>query len=408
MRGGWSTWRWGAAAALRGTSDLGPYPTNISLFANVIFWLAALIAASRLVRRVAPTLALRPDELLLIYVMLTIGTCLTSIDFLDVLFPMLGHPARYASPANGWQELFVRFIPRGFAVTDAEALKGWYTGNADPLEPRHLAAWLPSLLTWGVFILVLLFVMLCLVTLLRRPWTQYEKHSYPIIEMPLQMTDASGGFFRQPLLWVGFAVSGGICLLNGLSVLYPSIPSLPVKGQDVSVFFTERPWNAMGHTPVAFYPFAIGMGFLLPADMLFSSWFFSLMWRGQRIVSSYFGWSNYSPTFPYVNEQSFGAYMGVAALALGAFVRTLRASGRMPSRLYFCHAVLPRQQGRRLSQPARGARGGWAGHPLPGRLLLARRAAAVGRRALVRHLLRYRARLHPDAGRAGSARARSA
>ena len=306
----------GSSGTLRGTSDLGPYPTNISLFANVIFWLAALIAASRLVRRVAPTLALRPDELLLIYVMLTIGTCLTSIDFLDVLFPMLGHPARYASPANGWQELFVRFIPRGFVVTDAEALKGWYTGNADPLEPRHLAAWLPSLLTWGVFILVLLFVMLCLVTLLRRPWTQYEKHSYPIIEMPLQMTDASGGFFRQPLLWVGFAVSGGICVLNGLSVLYPSIPSLSVKGQDVSVFFTERPWNAMGHTPVAFYPFAIGMGFLLPADMLFSSWFFSLMWRGQRIVSSYFGWSNYSPTFPYVNEQSFGAYMGVAALAL--------------------------------------------------------------------------------------------
>ena len=306
----------GTSGSLRGTGDLGPYPTNISLFANVIFWLAVLIAAGRLLGRVAPALALRADELLLIYVMLTIGTCLTSIDFLDVLFPMQGHPARYASDANDWQDRFARFIPQGFAVTDAQALKGWYIGNADPLEPRHLAAWLPSILTWGAFILVLLFVMLCLVTLLRRPWTQYEKHSYPIVEMPLEMTDPSRGFFRQPLLWVGFAVSGGICLLNGLSVLYPSIPPLPVKGQDVSPLFTESPWNAMGHTPVAFYPFAIGMGFLLPADMLFSCWFFSLMWRGQRIVSSYFGWSTYSPNFPYVNEQSFGAYMAVAGLAL--------------------------------------------------------------------------------------------
>jgi hypothetical protein len=307
----------GSSGSLRATSGLGPYPTNISLFANVIFWLAALMAVNGLLRRVAPPrIVLRADELLLIYVMLSIGTCLTSIDFLDVLFPMLGHPARYASPANGWQDLFVRFIPRGFAVTDAEGLAGWYLGSADPLAPRHLAAWLPSLLTWGVFILVLLFVMLCLVTLLRVPWTQYEKHSYPIIEMPLEMTDPSRGFFRQPLLWGGFACSGGLCLLNGLSVLYPSLPALPVKGQDISVFFTESPWNAMGFTPVAFYPFAIGMGFLLPTDMLFSSWFFCLMWRAQRVVSRYYGWSSQSPNAPYVNEQSFGAYMAVAALAL--------------------------------------------------------------------------------------------
>ena len=35
------------------------------------------------------------------------------------------------------------------------------------------------------------FGMLCINVLVRRPWTEAEKLSYPIIQLPLQMTDAS-------------------------------------------------------------------------------------------------------------------------------------------------------------------------------------------------------------------------
>ena len=312
-----------SSGSLKGVNYNGPYPTNIGLFANVIFLLVLLSAINAGVRRFRARWALTQNELLLLYVMLSIGTSLTSCDFLDVLLPMLGHPTRYATLANGWQSLFVRYLPTWFFVRDKAALDPWYVGRDTLFTAAHLHAWAGPLLTWGGFILTLLWVMLCLNTLLRIPWTRHERLSYPIIQLPMELTDPTGKFFQQPLLWAGFAVAAGISLLNGLNMLFPSLPSLPIKGTELSTLFTDKPWNAMGWTPVNFYPFAIGLGFLLPVDMLFSTWFFCLMWRGQRIVSSLFGWGKYSPTFPYVNEQSFGAYMGVALVAAWGLRRHL-------------------------------------------------------------------------------------
>lgn len=301
----------------RGTGgSSGPFPTTFSLFANVVSLLVALSALNALLRRYAPRRVFRQQELLLIYVMLAIGTCLPSVDFLDVLFPMLGHPAHYANASNGWQDLFVKYLPSWFHVTDREAVRGWYEGNADPYTWDHLRAWALPLATWGAFILVMLGTMLCMNVLLRRPWTRSEKLSYPIIQLPLDMTEPESAFFRQRLMWAGFAVAAGISLLNGVSVLVPSVPTIPVKIIDVSPYFTNKPWNAVGWTPISFYPFAIGLGFLLPADLLFSCWFFYFVWKAERVASSVIGWSDYSPQYPYVNEQCFGAYVGIALIAL--------------------------------------------------------------------------------------------
>jgi hypothetical protein len=304
------------ATSLSAGGSSGPYPTTFSLFANVVCFLVALSALNALLMRRWPRLAFSQTELLVIYIMLVIGTCITSVDFLDVLFPMLGHPTRYANATNRWQEIILPHLPRWFYVTDKDALIGWYLGGVNPYTRARLLAWLVPLAAWGSFIVVLLFVMLCVNVLLRRQWTRNEKLSYPVLQLPLDMTDPSGGFFRQRLMWAGFAVAGGISLLNGINVLYPSVPSIPVKVFDISPFFPNKPWNAIGWTPVSFYPFAIGLGFLLPADLLFSCWFFYFVWKAERVLSSVFGWSDYSPNYPYVNEQCFGGYMAIALIAL--------------------------------------------------------------------------------------------
>jgi hypothetical protein len=322
-----------AGGALRETAMNGPYPTNISLFANVIFGIVLLTLANAGVRRVAPRAALTQAELLLIYIMLSIGTCLTSIDFLDVLFSLAGHATRYASPENRWGALFVRYIPSWFHVSDPDAVAAYYLGHGSPYIAAHLRAWALPLAAWGVFILVLLCVMYCLTLIVRLPWTRYERLSYPILHLPMEVTDPGGALYRHRVFWIGFGLSGGLCLWNGLSLLFPIVPALPIKGTDLSQFFPNKPWSAMGWTPVAFYPFAIGMGFLLPTDMLFSTWFFCLMWRAQRIFASCFGLSDYSPNFPYVNEQAFGAYMAVAVIAVAGLrphVRAMLAESRDP------------------------------------------------------------------------------
>ena len=257
----------------------GPFPTTFSLFANVILVLVALNALNALFRARAPRLMLTQAEILVLYIMLAIGTCIPSVDFLDVLVPMMGHVTRNASAANGWQDLFGKYLPAWFHVTDAEALTGWYLGNASPFLWRNIRPWLIPAAAWTAFAGALFLVMYCMNVLVRRQWTRDEKLSYPIIQLPMDMTEPDGAFFRQRLMWMGFGVAAAISLVNGLSVFIPNVPYIAIKMTDLSPYFTARPWNAMGWTPISLYPFAIGLGFLLPADLLFSCWFFFFMWK---------------------------------------------------------------------------------------------------------------------------------
>ncbi|HLK55442.1 MAG TPA: DUF6785 family protein, partial [Chthonomonadaceae bacterium] len=101
--------------------------------------------------------------------------------------------------------------------------------------------------------------------------------------------------------------------------LYPQIPMLPLKRsgplQDLNTYVTASPWNAIGWTPIAVYPFGVALGILLPTDLLFSAWFFTWVWRMERVFGAAYGYSDI-PGFPYVEAQSFGGYIGLAVSAL--------------------------------------------------------------------------------------------
>ena len=65
--------------------------------------------------------------------------------------------------------------------------------------------------------------------ILRKQWIENERLAYPIIQIPLEMTDLRSGFFRNRMMWIGFTIAGAISLLNGLNFLYPSVPRIPNK-----------------------------------------------------------------------------------------------------------------------------------------------------------------------------------
>jgi len=294
----------------------GPYPSTVSLFGNTILFLVVLTVINSLVSRRLPKLALERSELLVIYVMLTIATAIVSIDFLDVLVPMMTYPFRFATPENHWVELVHPHIPRWISVSDPMAIKGWYEGNSSMYTWSNLRPWIVPASVWSAVVFAMLGVMFCINTIVRQQWMQHDKLQFPIVELPMQITEPGHGLLRSRLMWIGFGIAGGICLINGLSVLYPSVPSIPVKMHDISLGFANKPWNAMGWTPISFYPYGIGLGFLLPLDMLFSCWFFFVMWRVIRILGAVYGAYDSTPNFPFMNQQALGAYYLVGIFAL--------------------------------------------------------------------------------------------
>ena len=296
----------------------GPYPTTFSLFANVICLLLALSAANGALRRIRPRWALRPAELIVIYVMLCIASAIDSIDFMDVLVPMITHVHRYNDITAGrpYGDEIIPYIPEAFTLSDPDAVVAWHESDPGFFSTETLRAWLPPVALWSGFIFVFLWVMLCLAALLRDKWIEQERLSYPITHIPVQIANPAAGLFRERLFWVGFSVAAGISLLNGLAAMFPVLPTIRVKLWDLSPHFVGRPWNAIGWTPISFYPFGIGLGYLLPPELLFSSWFFFWVLKAERILAATVGWLGYDAQAPYIEEQCFGAYIYVALFGL--------------------------------------------------------------------------------------------
>ena len=291
------------------------YPTTVSLFYNVIFIIFLLTGLNIVLKKFFPQAALNHAELLLIYSMLCISSAIGGLDMLQILIPLIGGVVRLATQENEWESLFGKYIPNWLAVKNKESLESYDLGDSSLYLSQHFNSWLKPILSWSAFIFVLLFIMLCINSILRRRWIEGEKLSYPIIQLPLEMTRT--GFFRNKLLWLGFAIAGGIDLINGLHFLYPSVPGIGGRLYDISPYFTEKPWNAIGWTPVALFPYAVGMAFFIPLDLSFSCWAFYLFWKAERIFSSVLGLRN-MPGFPFVEHQTSGAYLGLFVIAAWA------------------------------------------------------------------------------------------
>ena len=118
-----------------------------------------------------------------------------------------------------------------------------------------------------------MLIFLCLTALLRKQWIENEKLAYPIIQIPLEIT-TNRRIFRNRLLWIGFGIAMGINLLNGLQFFFPVLPEIPVRKYNLNIYFTQKPWNAMGSMPLRFHPYLIGFSFILPLDLAFSCAFF--------------------------------------------------------------------------------------------------------------------------------------
>lgn len=290
------------------------HPTTISLFYTSIFNLVLLIIANAVLRRFIPRWALSQGEMITVYVMLNIGGALAGHDALQVLVSLIPYPAYIASSANRWNELFLDKVPNWLIVKDPIAVKRFYMGG-DFYDPASFGPWIMPVLWWSAFTIVLVGMFLCLNVLLRKQWTEHEKLSYPLVQLPLDMTAEGAPLFKEKLLWYGFAIAAAIDLVNGLSMFYPQIPQIPIKLGDQSMLFTARPWNNIGWLPIQLYPFGIGLGMLLPVDLLFSCWFFFWTWKAQRIMTAAFG-LDFDACMPFVNEQSFGAYIGICAFSI--------------------------------------------------------------------------------------------
>lgn len=295
---------WGVYGDVVSQTDL----TSTSLMMPPVLILMALLLVNALVRRFRPSSVLTQSELMTIYVMLTVSVILSGMGMIQFLCTTLGAVPYYKSPENNWGE-YLQFAPRHL-MPRLSAIQGFYQGG----QPVPWDAWLRPVLLWSGFLFVMLFCMLCINTLVRRQWMDRERLTFPIVMLPLEMTDPRGSFFRNKAMWLGFLVAAGVETLNSLNHLYPTLPYIQIRANNLGPSFAVPPWNAIGYFPTTFYPLAIGLAFIVAADVSFSCWFFYLFMKLEHVFVAWVGWEAPGGAVsapPYVAQQGTGAFIGI-------------------------------------------------------------------------------------------------
>ena len=297
-------------------------PAYASLFIAPIVNLFFGVLLNTLLKRIRPQLALNRAQLLIIYQMLVMLCLVSGHNPMDFILGILAHPFWFATFENEYAALFHRYIPSWFTIQDKSALTGFFEGNSSLYTAKHLFAWIGPTLLWSFVTFVLFFILMCFNSIQRLQWSERERLSYPIAQLPIEMTTPQ--FFSRRLLWLGFGICAAVEILNGLHFLYPFVPGVPLKIPDFGAkIFTSKPWSAIGWLPLFFYPWVIGLTFFVPLELSFSVWFFFLFTKFQLILGSIGGWKSL-PGFPYYNQQGIGAWLTLGILVLWASRKHLK------------------------------------------------------------------------------------
>ena len=181
--------------------------------------------------------------------------------------------------------------------------------------------------------------LLCLGLLLRKQWMEREKLSFPLTQLPLQIT-TNRSFFRARALWLGLELRHCCAYLQVYTTFSPyQYPALPANYR-LDRHFTEKPWSAIGYASMSFNLAIVGLTYFMPLDLAFSTWFFFWLTRAERVIASMLGISNMSVL--HFNDRAAGAWVGIAVLTVWM--------GRRHLARFFRH-LLGREKGDDINEP---------------------------------------------------------
>jgi len=296
-----------------------------------LFALTALNPAAR--RLNLPGLTRR--ELLAIYSIVIVGGPLVTHGILAWMLPYQIVQQYLARAMPQWVTTYFAYIPRWFGPTDLSAVESYFQGEAS--VPWGL--WAMPLAAWSGFLIALFLSTVFLVVLFRRQWITNERLSFPLAQVPLEMVqEGEGGATRLPrswAYWVGFLVPMTIGLVNGLSGLFPAIPSIPYSGKVLMQRQATGPLAGVGEIDLVLDFWMIALAFLIPKELSFSCWLFWFIRVGLTVTAiaagatpeAPEGW--YESTFPAPYYQGGGTVLALGVWALWIGRRHLGRSFRL-------------------------------------------------------------------------------
>ncbi|MCY4605481.1 MAG: hypothetical protein OXE49_14730, partial [Gemmatimonadetes bacterium] len=259
-------------------SNSGAYFT--SQIAHLLLFLLILVVNASLgpIRR---SWVLQRGELVVIFIMTSLANSVPGL--LSYWVPLASSPFYYASPENNWGELILPYIPTYLVPHDLEAIRAFFEGNEGQSSAIPWEVWLTPLLSWLPLVVALHVATLCLMVVVRRHWVENERLVYPVMQLPLAMVqdDERGSlikpFFRNGVMWIGFAVPVITGTVIGLHAYFPFLPTIDL--------FVPFP---LFSSRLSFA--TLGFFFLIQREVTLGLWLFTLLNNLQETIYRSIGW----------------------------------------------------------------------------------------------------------------------
>ena len=294
-------------AVIHGSNMCSDFSTGGAIF----LFFVLVLGINVLLKFIGKKIGLSPSELIIVYIMMIIACAIPSHGFVMNLMPLLAGIFYYATPTNRWAEIIHPHIPKWLVPQDKEAIRCFFEGLPKggniPWE-----AWLWPLLNWVVFILVVYFVMICIMVILRKQWIEKERLTFPLTELPFEMVKEDSKsivppFFRNKLMWIGFAIPAILNTVNALHRYWHFVSPIQLSW---SIPIFERTASLY----MRIYFEIIGLAYLLSLDVSLSLWLFALLAKLQTGFFARIGFSIDNIAF------SSGIASSTACQALGALL----------------------------------------------------------------------------------------
>ena len=339
-------------------------PPMTALGALILFVVVSLLARQLSLRlsgaiprlaRLSGRFVLSGQQMMYLYAFTTIATIIFSVGVMRTVLPEMTTLAYYADPGNDFAEAQPH-VNGILHVIEPEAARQYYEGFDTPpvvpdtgeipvisallqalARPLSLTAavpwryWWVPLTVWSVFILVLFVTMQCLAALMEREWTLSERLPYPLVEIPLGITEQRSfvegiPFLSDYVMWIGFAIGAGY----GLHEMIASTTfAFPLWGREYALgnLLTEHPWSVIGGgLNIFIMPEAYGLAYFASQEVLIST---AVTWVGYclfRVLMAAMGRQVQGTTY---RDASLGSFVGFIGAALWITRRPLAQAFRM-------------------------------------------------------------------------------
>ena len=307
-----------------GTSTVG------ALF--LLFFLAGLI--NPLLKLVHPRAGLNRGELLLIYIMMVMASPLP-VFFAGRFIGTILTPFYFATPENDWHTLIQPHIADWLEPRDLAIMWPFYEG-LEQGQSIPWAGWLPMFLRWAPLVWALFLAMIAAMAILRKQWNDYERLTYPLVQVPMALTEQDAGgeriapFFKNPVMWTGFTVPAIWGTLHGLHNYFPE--TVPIATNVDPIHFILPIFDNLSELQFKFRFNILGFFYFLKTEIAFSLWFFNLFANALRttfavlgVTSSEMLGGGHSIVDPILVHQSMGGMLVLFLFGLFAARKHLRA-----------------------------------------------------------------------------------